>query len=212
VWKPWSFKYEVGKPSAFASPLELNVLYAGHSNRIAALASGYPTERISLSAPGCQVKSLGNGEYEVKPPVSSGGQRIALTVSGKNENGTSKLLSTSEFRVRPIPTPQIFLGSVSAQTGRISVSQLLGASRITAGFDASVPLTTVQFEVRSVELLIIVNGNPVPRTLPNGIIDSATKTMLRSCRSGSLILLRNLRVFTTTGVQSNVGNPAFMVQ
>lgn len=101
VWKPWNFTYEVGQPSASISPTDLNILYAGsHENKIAATASGYSSQEISLTGAGLTITRSGTGNYLVKVPVSKVGQVVKLNVMARGQN-----VGSMDFRVKRAPNP-----------------------------------------------------------------------------------------------------------
>jgi gliding motility-associated protein GldM len=206
-WKPWTFKYEVGQPMAIISPLDLTVLYAGYDNRIGATASGYPSEKISLNGGGCAVTPKGKGEYIVKPTTGMIGKKVALSVSVKG----GKNLGSTDFKVRPLPPPLLFMGAVSNLDSRVSLSTLLGANSITAGYDASIPLTNVAFSVKSCDLVVTINGNKVAKTINNGQIGGDVKAILKQLKPGSAVMINNAKVYGPAG-QQKVGAFALIIQ
>jgi hypothetical protein len=206
-WKPWTFKYEVGQPTAIISPLDLTVLYAGYDNRIGATASGYSSEKLSLNASGIPVTPKGKGEYLVKPSGSYIGKSVDLSVSVKG----GKSLGSTKFKVRPLPPPLLFMGSVSNLDSRVTLSTLLGANSITAGYDASIPLTNVAFSVKSCDLVVTVNGNKVTKQINNGQIGGDVKAILKQLRPGSAVMINNAKVYGPAG-QQKVGAFALIIQ
>lgn len=212
LWKPWEFTYEVGKPSAFASPLDMNVLYAGIKNRIGAIASGYPNERVMLNAPGCVVASRGNGEYDVTPDRSQIGRNLNLSITARDANGRSQNLGATPYRIRPLPSPMIYLGSVAASAERISRSQLAGVRKISAAYDASVTINAA-FRIASCEVSVrLPNGNKTaPVTLINGDVTAALISIFRQCTPGSVIEIRSMRVRGPGDMEVKVTAPSFSV-
>jgi gliding motility-associated protein GldM len=210
VWKPWSFKYEVGAPTAVVSPLDLTVLYAGYPNSIGATASGYPADKVSLSAPGCELSKSGK-DYVVKPPQSMVGKKVNMSVSGKGANGGSKSLGTFEFKVRPLPNPLLFLGGVSNLESSITRASLLNSSSLAAGYDASIPLTKITFAVKSYDIVFSVNGNKVTKTVNGAALPADVKAVFKQLKPNDNVTIQNVKVWGPTG-QVRVAAMAFVVK
>jgi gliding motility-associated protein GldM len=182
---PWEYKYEVGQPMGVISPVEMNVLYAGYDNKIQATAAGFPPDKVSLQGPGVggQTQFEGMKVYLVKPPMSSVGQKVTLSV-----NAEGKQVGKMEFRVRPMPNPNLFLGATSNLESSISKSALLGAPSLTAGYDASVPIKA-DFTINSWTFVATVNGNQVKKPVQGSAIPSDVKAIMRQLTPGSVITI-----------------------
>jgi len=116
----WSASVPVITPSGAIELTELNVLYRGYPNKVEASGSGYET--ISLSGNGASVTKSGKG-YIVKP---TGGKTATLSVTGRNADGSSKVLKKGTFRVSSLPDPVLFWGgSKSGVKGSRSSRALL---------------------------------------------------------------------------------------
>jgi gliding motility-associated protein GldM len=91
-------QYETG---ATISADKMNVLYRGLENPISGSILGVDNSRLSLSAPGANVRSAGAGKWIVTPTT---GTAIKLTVSGTGPRGTTS--KTFDFRVKGVPNAQ----------------------------------------------------------------------------------------------------------
>lgn len=189
VWKPWSFRYEVGAPMASIAHLDLDVLYASFDNHISANASGYSAEKLQLSATNADVVRDGKN-YIVKVKPSLVGQKITLSVSAEG-----KKLGSMTYRVKGLPKPSTFLGDIDATESRVTKSKLLTAvnSGLRLGYDAN-SIVTVPCKVLSFEVEVNV-GNGVSKIYAsvNGKIPPQAMETLRQIRTGSTVTFRTIK-------------------
>jgi hypothetical protein len=135
------------------------------------------------------------------------GKKVSLSVSVKG----GKNLGSTEFKVRPLPSPNLYMGAISNMESRASLSTLLGASGITAGYDASIPLTNVTFSVKSCDLIVTINGNKVVKTINNGKLSGDIKAIFKQMKPGSAVMINNAKVYGPAG-QVKVAPFALIVQ
>lgn len=194
-WKPWSFRYEVGQPMGVISPIEMNVLYAGYENKVQATASGFPNEKVSLSVPGASQCSKGaQNIYTVKVPASLVGKTIKASVSG-----AGKQVGTMDFRIRSLPKPSSFLGSIPNTESRINRSQLAAAlnSGVRLGYDESIPLK-VAFKVTKFEVVVQV-GAATKTIQCNGALTPEARTLINQLKAGAALTITGIRGMGPSG-------------
>jgi gliding motility-associated protein GldM len=133
----WTHTIKIMKPEGTVTLPEMNVLYRGYKNVVTGVASGYDqtvltgTTNVSLSK---------SGATWIGAPGA--GTTAVITVSGKSSI-TNKTVSLGkfEFRVKALPKPSIFVGSV-ASGGKISTNP----GGLNAGYPPEIPLKA-QFSV-----------------------------------------------------------------
>lgn len=199
VYKPWSFQYEVGEPTASISQTDLNILYAGIENNMAASASGYSQSDINLTGLGITISKKGQGGYIVNVPVTMVGQKVKLNVMAKGKN-----VGGMEFRVRSVPKPILFFGTIPSEENKISKSQLLAATNagFRLGYDPSAPIIN-PFALTECEVIIELPGGPQskPEKVMNGKIPASLKAKIEKLGSGAKIRVENAR---GTGKPGNI--------
>ena len=138
IWKEreWSKVIKVVQPSGSIELPEMNVLYRGHKNLVNASASGFPSS--SLTGTNVTITKSGNGY--IVTPKSAG--TATLIVSGTTEDGKSVQLKRMQFKVRQLPSPQLYWGG-EKDGGRVNSSNLLRAQ-----YGPEIPLN-VNFKVQS---------------------------------------------------------------
>lgn len=138
IWKEreWSKTITVMKPSGAIELPGFNILYRGYDNAVNATASGYPT--TSLNGSNVTISKSGAG-YIVRP--NSAGT-ATLSVSGTTADGKTVSLKRMQFKVRRLPSPQLYWGG-EKDGGRIPSSTLLRAM-----YGPSIPLNA-NFTVQS---------------------------------------------------------------
>lgn len=119
--RDWEYEVQVITPSGAIELTDLNVLYRGYPNKVEASGSGYET--ISLGGSGATISKSGQG-YIVSPGK---GKSATLTVTGRNKDGTSKVLKTSQYRVSNLPDPTLYWGAAKSGEKGSKSSRLLQA-------------------------------------------------------------------------------------
>lgn len=118
----YAFKqnYYVAEPMAVFELTEMNVVYTGIDNPIKISVPGAAAHNLVVSLADPSQATLtadpksGAGVYIIKPKVTKG--RITVNASIKDGN-QNRFMGSTELRVRPLPDPKIYLGSVEAGKG-----------------------------------------------------------------------------------------------
>jgi GldM N-terminal domain/GldM C-terminal domain len=188
-WKPWSFSYEVGAPSASISHKDLNVLYTGFDNNIEASASGYSGNEINLVGSGVTITKKG-GAYVVNVPANMAGQKVKLYVMAKGKN-----VGNMEFRVKKVPRPSTYFGTFTTTDSYITRSQLLAniSNPLRLGYDPDA-IITVNFIVQSYKILVAVPNGPSKEIPVIGAkISLPDQEFLKKLRPGTSITFREIK-------------------
>lgn len=169
--------YQVARPSAVVSPDKMNVLYIGVTNPISVSAPGTPTDKINVSMSGGGGRISGSGGKYNVTVSSPGTARIA--VSAEVAPGTTRTLSTTEFRVKRIPDP---IAKFGGQTGGNMATVALKAQNAVFAtlenfdFDAKFKVTKFSMIIakpRADAIVLSTNGgslSPAMKTALNGIV------------------------------------------
>lgn len=207
-WKPWKFAYEVGEPMAAIENTEMNLLYAEYQNKLKVSASGFAQDKITLSAPtGISVTRTGD-TYVLKPSSNLNGRVINLTVTAKTADGKSKSLGSFQYKVRRMPTPDLYVGNVSSKTGKISKGDLLSGF-LTASYGTEFPLV-FGFKVKSFDMVVNYRGTETPFSSNSNEIVRTQKDVIRNMRSGQYVTFSKIRVMDQNGKYVSI--PSFSLQ
>ncbi len=177
-------QYQTG---ATISADKMNVLYRGLENPISGAILGVDNSKLSLSAPGANVKSAGAGKWIVTPTT---GNSIKLTVSGSGPRGNSS--QTFDFRIKGVPAPQGQIRDrpvVSMPATSIS-KQLVTATIPDFDFPVSFTVTGFKFKVAG-RAATYITGNSL----------ESVEGMTRTLRSGDAAW-----IFDIEATASGLGN------
>lgn len=198
--QPWKFNYEVGAPSGEISLPDMRILYIGYDNKVTGAASGYNS--FNLKA-GNNVSLTKKGEYWIAKPKGRGKASISIVgISGDK----SVTLNTVEFEARPLPNPELKLGSIESGA-KASKSALRAATRLFASYGPDVPLTGVKFSILSWE--VNVSGAPRP-VRGTGASIAGAASLLKQAPKGAIVQI-NTQVKGPDGVTRR-RNMSFTIQ
>ena len=179
VPKPWEFSYTVGQPMGVVSLPDLNVLYRGYDNKVQGTASGFPSDRVTLSGSGVTLSK--KGEFYIAKPGS--GREATISVNGKKEDGSSVNLGSFKFRVLPLPKPTIYLGQVE-DGSNIPANVLRASNRLFAKYPPEVPLN-VKFSIT--KWTMNLTGAPREVSGTGGALNSQASSMLKNAKKGNTV-------------------------
>lgn len=184
TWKPWEFSYTVGQPMGVIAQPEMRVLYWGYDNVIESAASGYPADKIKLSANNCSLRSNGNGKYFVD--VSRGTRSASIGIQGIKEDGSSVSLGQFNFNCKPLPGATLYFGSVE-NGGTITLTEARNTSKVRVGLDPSIPLTNVTYTI--IEGTVRVGELPGQGSInSSGDFDQRAKTLMAQSAGKSVVI------------------------
>ena len=200
-WKPWKFMYEVGEPTAAIGNIEMNVLYMNYDNKLKATASGFPPDKVSLTSGSVSVSKKAD-YYSVTPTnISLIGKEIELSVSGKTGTG-SKSLGSFKFKVRRLPTPNVYFNQTPNTASSIKKTELLSGG-LSAGYDASIPLN-IKFGVNGFEMVVSYKGTEKKFNSSSSKLTPEQLTIVKAMSVGQTITFKNIRI---SGPAGNMPGP-----
>lgn len=190
VPKPWSFDYTVGQPMGVVALPEMRVLYRGYNNKVEGTASGFPSDKVSLSGSGCKLSKSGK---LWNATVGSGIREATISVIGKKDDGGSVNLGSFKFKVKKLPAPTVYFGGITnGQTPGVSNVKANLASGIKCRYDESVPLTGVNFKV--VSGTVSVDGLMKKGKIGGGgRLDGKAASILKQSRGKQVTMVVNYR-------------------
>ena len=208
VWKPWEFDYTVGAPMGAISQPNMRLLYRGYDNELEAAASGFPGDKVSISASsGCSVSRGSGGKWIVR--VSSGIRKATITVRGEKEDGSVVTVASNTFEVKQLPKPEVFLGGISGGQNP-GCSSVRAQTRVSLRYGEGIPLTGVNFKVVSglVSVDRITGEGKINR---DGSLDARAKQILTQACGGKKVTI-TVKYVDPSGVQKNANPLVFTVR
>ena len=177
------FSYEVGERSVAVSADKMNVFYVGVENPLTVSAAGVPTGQLEVRAEGVNIQKLTNDKYVVKPTHTG---RAKIIVSGGGLAPTS-----FEYRVKPIPTPVVKLGTKTS--GTMSANELKIYKELTPfldGFDFNARCNIVGFELARAPK----KDDPKFSTNPGGKFSTETQRIINQAKRGDVYYFDKVKV------------------
>ena len=185
---PFKGEYMVASPSAAVFLEKMNVFYIGVDNPITISAAGVAPSSLSPSFTGGTLKSNGKpGSYIVNV---SGGTEATLNIGAKL-NGSNKSMGSFKFRIKRVPDPVAYVGSLKAD-GSMTKSELMGQAGVFAkmeNFDFD-----LKFSVVSFVLSISINGVFVEKKSMGPGITPEMKTMMGGAKPGNRVFFEQVTV------------------
>jgi gliding motility-associated protein GldM len=174
---PWSKTIQVMRPQGTISLPDMMVLYRGYDNRLQAAASGYPD--FKLTGTGVSIRKSGN---EYIGTVTTSAKTATIQISGFNKmTNKSVPLGSTTFKVRSLPAPSLFWGSVESG-GQVPK----GENKISTRYGPDI-LLTANFDIVSWEL--IVEGSPIRVTGRGKVLDVKAIALVKQGKPGSNVIL-----------------------
>ena len=182
-WKEWEFKYKIGAPASAIGNAEMNVMYVGYTNKIAATASGYP--KIDVSCSGCSSFGKADGDL-YNATVSRPGQKVTINITGTTDDGKKESVAQQDFRVLPMPKPRVYVIGVDPFASSIARS-VLASGYLRAQLIGS-PLT-ITSSVTGGQVTVTVQGVSQTYPMSGNAIPAAAANIIRQLRPGATVMI-----------------------
>ena len=188
-----TYNYQVYKGAASVSADAMNMLYSNIDNPISISVPGFRPDQIVASASGAQLVQLNQeGKYKIKPPIGYRG-KITISVAARTTEGT-KPMGITEYRVRPIPLPEIIFGS-KRNGGNISRGELLTINRVNSGLGVDFAFNGIPCKVVEYQILYVPKGKGQKTfTVSGDAISSDLRAYLQNAHTGDLIAFQGAKV------------------
>lgn len=196
--------YQVAKPSASVSSDKLNVIYSGVPNPFTISAPGFPDVVATIS--GGSLTGSG-GKYMINVPSSLIGQKVKISVSGKDGQKTLSL-GAQEFRVKKIPDPVATFADKKG--GIVSAGKMASTDRVVAemeNFDFDLNVKVVKFQVTVMK----PRQDPLPFYCTGESFNSQAKAAIASLPFGSKVFLENITAQMPNGEQRSLNSIVFTI-
>jgi len=192
-------EYLVAKPTTTVAPTKMNVLYKGIKNPIKVSAPGVPNENLSVSITGGNsLRAASNGEYEVQMSRSSPSQ-VFVVVKAEMEDGTTKELGRSEFRVKRLPKPYAKIGEIES-SGNLSAGRLIASRGIRALYSDDFEFN-LNCKVTSFRMNTFYKGGAVDATENSNQFNAEMKTIISALPSGTTVTFDKIFAIGDDGVK-----------
>lgn len=194
---PFRKEYTVYNAAANISAVRMNVLYIGIENPIAISVPGYPANKIAVSIANGELVKQEDNTYIAKVYK---GKEARISVALKTDDGKSKNLGTSIFRVLHPPKLYPILGNLQngeeVDTTSIKTQIKGAASRLALTTGASFPFTGLNFNVGSYTLTLYkANGtNPKSITISGEVLNQEAVNLINTISSGDKIIIDAIKV------------------
>ncbi len=197
VWRPWDFNYTVGQPMGVVALPKMRILYKKYDNEVEGTASGFPSERVSLSGSGCTLRREG-GKWFATP--NRGIRTASISVIGTNEDGSKTNLGSYDFEVRRRPSPSLYLGGI--ENGMTPGLPTVTVQRVASvRYDNSVTLTGISFSI--IKGSVSVDGLQTKgKVLRGGRLDQDALRILRQSRGRTVTI--SVKYVDNKGESGNV--------
>jgi gliding motility-associated protein GldM len=207
---PTEFEYFIGTPAASVSLDKMNVFYIGVENPVTLSASGVPMENLTAQGTGLDVRRDGGSytKYTVIPtgaPFTKG----YIELTGKRSDGGTENFGKFEFRIKPLPDPEMFFGG--KRPGKIETSlakiQLGPEPRVPVGFEWPIAYKVTEFVF---EMSRRKDGLVVKQEFcKGGLLTDAAQELLKSAKPGDRLWLRDIIVVGPDKKPRNMSQMAY---
>lgn len=200
-YHPFEASYIVSAPTATVAPTKMMIMYKELKNPISVSAPGVASEDLIVTVEGGKLSNdKGAGNYFVE--VNDNASIVKVKVSTKEDNKVVSL-RTEEFRVKPVPNPEVKIGGYIIG-GRIDKEELVSTGRIAAamrdfdfeGYNYTVDSYTVS----------TYRGNPIEKKNNGARFTSEVMELITSARSGQRITFQDIMVKSPKGELRNMGS------
>ena len=181
---PFDNEYEVAIPSMTVSPTKMNVFYHGLDNPVSISVPGISANNISVSMTNGTIQKGPNGFF-VRPEKVNVPAKISVSAL---IDGQTKLIGSTDFRVKPVPDPLAYdAGKVE---GLISITELQGNDGIVAKipeFDFEMKFTVTSFVVSTT-----IGGFTVDKPTNGNRFSTDQKELIKRLKPGNRLYFESI--------------------
>ncbi|OFX43321.1 MAG: hypothetical protein A2046_08385 [Bacteroidetes bacterium GWA2_30_7] len=184
-------KYNVMKPMAVVSPTKMNVMYIGVDNPMDISVSGFTDDKVSAGISQGSLVKTGTGWIA---KVSTAGE-ATVSVSAKDDEGKSKPMGQSKFRVKRVPDPVAKVAG--KREGVIAKNLLVAQSGVMAdleNFDFD-----LKFVVKGFRVSAMIKGFEQTKTSPSNILTADQKAIINNAEKGQKVFFEDIKAVGPDG-------------
>lgn len=193
IKKPFHTKYSVNPPQVSVSPTKMNVFYRGVDNPVDVSASGFSSDKLSITLPNSITKKM-TGSHWVINPTKLGDVQVSVFVV--DPDGKKKEMGHLPFRVHDLPNPVAYVGGKrfgSVEKGWLYVQDKVSA--VLEGTEFDYNYTIISFHVTTIKS----GGVEVDETSNSEKLTPAQINIIKNCSSGSKIHFEQIKVLGPEG-------------
>lgn len=191
---PFETKYEVFDVGASVSADNMRLMYRDLENPITVSVPGVSPDRVKIKLSSGELSFIRGTQYTVKPDAVN---ELKVTVEVKDEFGNWRSFGVENFKVRPMPDPNLQLGVLDG-TKKVSVAQLRAQSKLFATRGASFFFNGVSTEVNGFKM-VAMNGKEQlgPFTSSGNHLSPAMQQAINQLKSGAQVSFYDVKINQT---------------
>ncbi len=204
---PFKSEYIVARPALTVSADNMNVFYAGLDNPVSVSVPGVPNERLSVSISNGKITPLGNGKFNVRV---MNGTDSKISVIAKMENGETRNMGTSVFRIKRVPKPSAKFAGLT-EDGTLTKAQIENTIGVIADYP-NFPFNAICKVTYFTVTIITSGGGTEDIEVKSNVFDEKTKERLKRLKRGDKLMLSDIRVLGPDGVTVKASGLLFKVR
>ncbi|HBF87472.1 MAG TPA: hypothetical protein DDX39_02430 [Bacteroidales bacterium] len=196
-------EYMVAQPAAVVSPTKMNVFYIGVPNPVDISVSGFSADKIQASISSGSISKSSSGW--IVSQTKSG--KVNINVSVKMDDGTTKSMGSSEFRVKTLPNPVAKIADKSeGLIGKGELTAQQGVKAAMDNFDFDLKVTVKSFTVSAT-----IKGFTKEEASSSNIFTPSQKAIIGQIERGQKVYFENIRAAMPDGTVRNLNTIAFKI-
>ena len=204
--------FTVAPPTTVVSPTQMNVFYRGLPNPVEVSVPGVSMNDLVVNISSGHKISGSGGNYIVTPGKNARLREAEISVSAKLPDGTTRPMGSKKFRVKRIPDPVPSWMKLGPNDNEIEKNTVL------TGANAPVVASMLNFEfdvdvrVSSFTLSVFQDGNYNSFKSENNRFTPQMQSALSQMRSGSLIVIEDIKALKPDGEISPIGKLSLRIK
>ena len=204
--------FTVAPPTTVVSPTQMNVFYRGLPNPVEVSVPGVSMNDLVVSISSGHKISGSGGNYIVTPGKNARLKEAEISVRAKLPDGTTRAMGSKKFRVKRIPDPVPSWMKLGPNDNEIEKTAVL------TGANAPVVASMLNFEfdvdvrVSSFTLSVFQDGNYNTFKSESNRFTPQMQSALSQMRSGSLIVIEDIKALKPDGEISPIGKLSLRIK
>jgi gliding motility-associated protein GldM len=205
---PFEQEYQVAKPTVTMSASKMNVFYRGLKNPFEVGGGAIPNEYLDVTMTNGKITKVGDN-YVIEPTaLDELGKRTKVSVYA-TIGGQRRLISTTDWRVKPVPGP---VAEVNQQSGGEIRKEVLGIQdgvmAVLKDFDFEFRYTVTQFTVETTGAGGYTNRYPSK----SNRFTPEQKNALQRVNTNSIVYIGDIKARGDDGVVRDLDPISFKVK
>ena len=204
--------FTVAPPTTVVSPTQMNVFYRGLPNPVEVSVPGVSMNDLVVNISSGHKITGSGGNYTVTPGKNARIKEAEISVSAKLPDGTTRPMGSKKFRVKRIPDPVPSWMRLGPNDNEIEKNAVL------TGANAPVVASMLNFEfdvdvrVSSFTLSVFQDGNYNTFKSESNRFTPQMQSALSQMRSGSLIVIEDIKALKPDGEISPIGKLSLRIK